>query len=178
MDQGLVSQLTILLHFRPLDRCTTRMCWRWKTKQRLVGQVWTATFHFNYQFVKWLTHVCPLYRNRLWLWLCQQHLATVLLWTPFIWFCLQNFCKVINVSEGVTFSLTAQLPCQLQAYWGVTIKDVFPAVYQTWLQFSHQFQDGTLLKDSCLAIDEKIQYPWSYMHNVYLSPMPNNIFII
>ena len=66
------------------------------------------------------------------------------------------------IAGGPTFSLTAQLPCDLRSYWGVNIKDIFPIIHQPWYLFTEQVMEGRLLEGACLASQEVLQYPFIF----------------
>ena len=71
-------------------------------------------------------------------------------------FTLENDGSSSNLTDGANVTISSQVPCILQAFWGVSIKDVYDEAYQHWQTFHQQFMYDILFKEISLVMGDKV----------------------
>ena len=66
-----------------------------------------------------------------------------------------TFDQFLNFDDHIT-AICSQVPCILQAFWGVSIKDVYDEAYQHWQAFHQQFMCDILFKEISLVMGDKV----------------------
>lgn len=81
--------------------------------------------------------------------------------------------KVAECSlTGLSCCLSSQVPCTIQAFWGVSLKELHECLLTKWSEFREQFFDGTLLTSGCLQKGETLVISEGSEQAFTVSPKP------
>jgi hypothetical protein len=80
--------------------------------------------------------------------------------------CIANICFVLFAD--VQCMVSSQVPYTLEAFWGVSIRELHLSLWRPWSVVEGQMQQGTILKGHYQHKGTTLQYPL-YIHTPYSS---------